>query len=101
MLGSDKERICQLLIRIALSDRTQASKAVLLSVLALASYHRGNDLAFAARMKHAALRTLLEATGQTMDAFAGIEHIAAGAVLCIIEVTNQINFDSQLKNLLV
>ncbi|KAF1841919.1 uncharacterized protein K460DRAFT_358611 [Cucurbitaria berberidis CBS 394.84] len=71
---------------MALSSSTQASRAVLYSLLALASYHRGDDLAFASRMHQVALETLLHATGPEMDADVIIEHIATGLILCVVEM---------------
>ena len=80
-------RIRRILVNMALSKRTQASRAVLHSILALASYHRGNNHAFAAQMKCSALQALLDAIGPEIDASAAIEHIAAGIILCIVEVS--------------
>ncbi|KAH7380058.1 fungal-specific transcription factor domain-containing protein [Pyrenochaeta sp. MPI-SDFR-AT-0127] len=86
MLGSNRKTIHRILLQTALSNRTKASRAVLLSLLALASYHRGDDLASAARMKYSALQALLKATGAEIDANAGIEHVIAGVLLCVVEM---------------
>lgn len=88
MLDSDRTRVRRLVVQIALSNRSQSSRAVLNSILALASYHRGDNIAFAAQMKHSALRALLDAIDPNMDGCAAIEHIAAGIILCVVEVSN-------------
>jgi hypothetical protein len=74
---------------MALSERSKASRAVLLSLIAFASRHRGNDRAYAARAKNAAIDALISATGAEMDTDTGIEHIAAGLTLSLVEVSNQ------------
>ncbi|KAG9192943.1 hypothetical protein G6011_11677 [Alternaria panax] len=84
-LGRDKMTIGRVLMRMALAGRSKASKAVLLSLIAFASRHRGNDMAYAACAKNAAIDVLIIATGSEMDADTSIEHIAAGLTLCLVE----------------
>jgi hypothetical protein len=72
---------------MALSERSKASRAVLLSLVAFASRHRGNNMTYAARAKNAAIDALISATGPEMESDAGIEHIATGLVLCLVEVS--------------
>lgn len=86
MLDSDRARICRLLMQMALSDDSPASKAVLQSILALASLHRDGDQAGAARLKLSALSALLASTENGISAKSGIQHIAAGMLLCAYEV---------------
>jgi hypothetical protein len=88
MLGSDRQRICRLLIQMALSDRSQSSKAVLFSLLALVSHYRGDDPANASRTKHDAIETLIATSKPDMDLITAVEHIAAGVLLCIVVVSN-------------
>ena len=86
-LGREKTAIGRLLLRMALSGRSKASKALLLSVVALASRHRGHDAVHAARAKNAAIDALISATSSEMDHDASIEHIATGLTLCLVEVS--------------
>ena len=87
VLDCDRVKLCQVLMQMALSDDTSASKAVLQSMLALASLHRDGDQADAARLKLSALHTLLASTKHGIDAKAGIPHIAAELLLCAFEVS--------------
>jgi hypothetical protein len=86
MLGPDRQRIRDILFRMALSETTLSANAVLLSLLALSSYHRGGVLEYASHMKDAALRALIAAADPEMDSNAAIRHVAAGLILCLVEV---------------
>lgn len=44
-------------------------------------------MTYAARAKNAAIDALISATGPEMESDAGIEHIATGLVLCLVEVS--------------
>jgi hypothetical protein len=88
MVGSDRKRICRLLMQMALSDRSQSSKAVLFSLLALVSHYRGDDPAYASRTKHDAIETLIATSKPDMDLLTAVEHIAAGVLLCIVVVSD-------------
>ena len=87
MLDSDRVEIRNLLLRMAFSDDTPASRAVLLSLLAFASQHRNGHNKHAAQMKFGALRALIASTEKGISAKAGIQHIAAGMLLCAFEVS--------------
>ncbi|RYN42116.1 hypothetical protein AA0112_g2031 [Alternaria arborescens] len=84
-VGRERTEIGRLLLRMALSGRSISSMALLLSLVALASRHRGNDMMHAARAKNAAIEALVSATSPGLDSEASIEHIATGLVLCLVE----------------
>jgi hypothetical protein len=71
--------------------------ALLLSLVALASRHRGNDMMHAARAKNAAIEALVSATSPGLDSDASIEHIATGLVLCLVELTRYFHGDRQIS----
>ncbi|KAL9115145.1 MAG: hypothetical protein Q9227_000939 [Pyrenula ochraceoflavens] len=73
-------------MQMALSDDGPASIAVLNSMLALASLHREGNLAHAARLKLSALQALMISSKRGISSMAGIQHIAAGILLCTFEV---------------
>jgi hypothetical protein len=89
-LGREKAGVGRLLLRMALSGRSKSSRALLLSVVALASRHRGHDAMHAARAKNAAIDALISATSSEMDHDASIEHIATGLTLCLVEVSGHL-----------
>jgi hypothetical protein len=72
------------LVEIALSGRNQSSRAVYYAILALASYHRGNNMVEADRLKSLALNDLL--AQEQPDVQDGIAHISANLLLCVVEV---------------
>ncbi|OWY47523.1 uncharacterized protein AALT_g6558 [Alternaria alternata] len=84
-VGRERTEVGRLLLRMALSGRSISSMALLLSLVALASRHRGNDMVHAARAKNAAIEALVSATSPGLDSDASIEHIATGLVLCLVE----------------
>jgi hypothetical protein len=84
--GKDAQRVPGIIIRMALSDKTPSSTAVLRSCLALASFHRDNALQTTARSKIAALRALSESTQGFIGVNESVCHIAAGIILCTLEV---------------
>ncbi|RGP69159.1 arginine metabolism regulation ii [Fusarium sporotrichioides] len=85
-LGRDSHKIPGILTRMALSDKTPSSTAVLKSSLALASFHRDNALHATARSKVAALRALAESTQAFISVNDSACHIAAGIILCTLEI---------------
>lgn len=87
MLDSDRTRIRRLLMQMALSDDTPPSKAVLQSILALASLHRSGQQEHAAQLKLSALHALMASPERHLSPKAGIQHIAAGILLCSFEVS--------------
>ncbi|KAF7681122.1 hypothetical protein GT037_000098 [Alternaria burnsii] len=84
-VGRERTEVGRLLLRMALSGRSISSMALLLSLVALGSRHRGNDMMHAARAKNAAIEALVSATSPGLDSDASIEHIATGLVLCLVE----------------
>ena len=87
MLDSDRSRIRRLLMQMALSDNAPASKAVLHSMLALASLHRNDNKEHTAQLKLSALQALMTSTDKGMSAKIAIQHVAAGMLLCTFEVS--------------
>ncbi|RSM03261.1 hypothetical protein CDV31_010537 [Fusarium ambrosium] len=84
--GHDALKIREVLVRMALSDDTPSATAILKSALALASYHRDKDHSHADRLKIAALRALATSTQGTIGADESIRHVAAGMLLCTLEI---------------
>jgi hypothetical protein len=84
MVYTDRYRLVRLLIKRALSNRSQASRALYNSILALASYHRGDDMLEVDRFKRAALRDLY--THEDMHMCNVVEHVPANLLLCVLEV---------------
>jgi Fungal specific transcription factor domain len=87
MLDSDRARIRGLLIQMALLDDTPSSKAVLQSILALTSLYRDGQQEHAAKLKLSALHALMESPERHLSPRGGIQHIAAGILLCSFEVS--------------
>jgi hypothetical protein len=65
---------------------TGASKAVELSILALASLFRNGDNSQTARYKFGALNALMFCLEEGVNRMSSIMHIAAGILLCVFEV---------------
>ncbi|KAF5664978.1 hypothetical protein FHETE_6838 [Fusarium heterosporum] len=84
--GHDAPRLRQILTRIAFADTTPSSTAVLKSALALASFHRDDAADVTARYKVAALSKLAESTQGSIGITESASHVAAGIVLCTLEV---------------
>lgn len=84
--GHDASKIREVLVRMALSDNSPCATAILKSALALASYHRDRDHSHADRLKIAALRALAASTQGVIGADESIRHVAAGMLLCTLEV---------------
>ncbi|KAI8692487.1 hypothetical protein NCS56_00005600 [Fusarium sp. Ph1] len=84
--GHDALKIREILIRMALSDNSPSATAILQSTLALASYHRDKDHSQADRLKIAALRALAASTQGVIGADESFRHIAAGMLLCTLEI---------------
>ncbi|KAH8893325.1 hypothetical protein GQ53DRAFT_745569 [Thozetella sp. PMI_491] len=80
---------CSLMLRMALSERTPASAAVLTSILALASLHRFGCQLHADRFKVSAVQALAASSGTRMGAKEGMQHVAAGMLLCSFEVAGR------------
>ncbi|OBS24335.1 hypothetical protein FPOA_04880 [Fusarium poae] len=84
--GKDAHRVPEILIRMALSDKTPSSTAVLRSSLALASFHRDEALVSTAKSKVAALRALAESTQGFIGVSDSACHIGAGILLSSLEI---------------
>ncbi|KAH7400839.1 fungal-specific transcription factor domain-containing protein [Phaeosphaeria sp. MPI-PUGE-AT-0046c] len=84
MLYTDRHRLGRIIIEVALSDRSQSSDAVYHSVLALASYHRGDPPMQVDRYKRAALKNLY--LHLDPDVCEATEHVAANLILCVLEM---------------
>lgn len=83
----DRQELRSLLIRLAFSDATPASKAVLMSLLAFASIQRNGVSHQAARLKVSALQALKTSSLQNVDGLQGMQQVAAQMLLCSIEVS--------------
>ncbi|KIW01142.1 uncharacterized protein PV09_07428 [Verruconis gallopava] len=88
MLDSDREQICRILMQMALSDNTYASRAVLNSILAVAALLKDGQKAHTAQYKRAALDALLISAGtnEFSTLQGSIKHVAAGILLCTFEM---------------
>jgi hypothetical protein len=85
MLGTNRARLGSLILESARSsNKTRSSNAVLHAVLALASYHRGDNTFEVDRHKRTALRHLYDHTDP--DMCQATEHVAANLILCVLEV---------------
>jgi hypothetical protein len=82
----DKIEILGLLMRLALSDNSPASMAVLQSALALSSFHRNGLKADVYRLKARALRILITSCIPCIEDLMVVQHIAASMILCHLEV---------------
>jgi hypothetical protein len=82
----DKSEFLGLLMRLALSDNSPASMAVLQSALALSSFHRNGLKADVYRLKARALRILITSCIPCIEDPMVVQHIAASMILCHLEV---------------
>lgn len=98
--GHDALRVREILIRISLADASPSSTAVLKSALALASFHRDDALHTTSRYKVAALQKLAESTKGLIGINESACHVAAGIILCTLEVRKS-KLNWQLSNYLV
>ncbi|KUJ14016.1 uncharacterized protein LY89DRAFT_651085 [Mollisia scopiformis] len=78
----DKNEFLGLLVRLALSDSSPSSTAVLQSALALSSFHRHGLQADVFRFKARALRALVVSCNSPTV----VQHIAASMILCHLEM---------------
>ncbi|KAH7230560.1 fungal-specific transcription factor domain-containing protein [Fusarium redolens] len=83
---SDKSEFLSLLLRLALSDSSPSSVAVLQSALALSSFHRHGLQASVFRFKARALRTLIISSKHCVEIPTVFQHIAANMILCHLEM---------------
>lgn len=80
-----------LLLRLALSDSSPSSAAVLQSALALSSFHRHGLQASVFRFKAHALRTLIISGKHCIESSTIVQHIAASMILCHLEMLGMPN----------
>ncbi|KAK9327061.1 hypothetical protein V1520DRAFT_284147 [Lipomyces starkeyi] len=88
---SDKNEFLGLLLRLALSDSSPSSVAVLQSALALSSFHRHGLQASVFRFKARSLRTLIIASKHCIESPTVFQHIAASMILCHLEVCSSMS----------
>jgi hypothetical protein len=82
MISTDRKRVGSLLVEVALSNRTQSSRAVLQAVLALSAFHHGEHATQVDKFQRRALRGLY--THVAPNLCEGVEHIAANLLLCVL-----------------
>ncbi|KAE9376312.1 hypothetical protein N431DRAFT_331088 [Stipitochalara longipes BDJ] len=87
----DKNEFLSLLVRLALSDSSPSSKAVLQSALALSSFHRHGLQADVFRFKARALRALIISCNYCVESSTVVQHIAASMILCHLEMLGMPN----------
>lgn len=93
MMSIDRTRLSSFLIQSALCGSAESSRAVYHSLLALAAYHRGNDLTEVHRLKHAALQNLIKDNDPTV--LQGTQHVAANLLLCVLGVSSFLVYASR------
>ncbi|KAF5005113.1 hypothetical protein FDECE_8433 [Fusarium decemcellulare] len=84
--GHDAAKIPQILIRMALSDNTPSATAIFMSMLALASFHHDGLQSRVAHFRISTLRALSASTKGEVGAAESIRHVAAGMLLCTLEI---------------
>jgi hypothetical protein len=82
----DKNEFLSLLVRLALSDSSPSSMAVLQSALALLSFDRHGLQADVFRFKARSLRALIISCNHYFESPTVVQHIAASMILCHLEV---------------
>jgi hypothetical protein len=75
-----------MLLRIALSDAGQATTAVMKALLAVSAYHRFGCHLEVIQLQGHALHALLASSRDSVGPKDGVKHIAAGMLLCTLEV---------------
>ena len=85
----DTNELLGLLVRLALSDSSPSSMAVLQSTLALSSFHRHGLQAGVYGFKDRALRTLVGSCTPGIKSPMVAQHIAASMLLCHLEVCSR------------
>lgn len=87
----DKNDFLGLLMRLALSDSSPSSVAVLQSAFALSSFHRHGLQASVFRFKARALRALIISSNHCTGSPTIFHHIAASMILCHLEVCSSMD----------
>ncbi|KAH8900823.1 hypothetical protein GQ53DRAFT_131017 [Thozetella sp. PMI_491] len=83
---SDHRRFVGNISRLALTDFSDSSRAVLQALLAIASLHRYGLCAETIKLQSAALRLLKDSAQLGLSDSEAIQHIAAGMLLCSFEI---------------
>ncbi|KAH8647183.1 fungal-specific transcription factor domain-containing protein [Xylariales sp. PMI_506] len=86
VFGSHRQKIRDILLRLAFSDDSSASNAVLKSTLAFSSLHRYGLHAEAAKLKLSAIQELESSSQNGIEAVKVIYHVATGMMLCYFEI---------------
>jgi hypothetical protein len=86
IFGRDPIKLGHALVRIALIDDSASSRAVWLSLLAFSGTHRHQVYAQAVQLKIAALEAMATVKSHEMKTREAIQHVAAGMLLCSLEV---------------
>lgn len=84
--GHDPATVGDLLVRMAFTDNSPSSSAVLQSLLALASVHLYGLQDQAGELKLSALKALGDASSLPIGSAEAMQHVAAGMLLCSVEV---------------
>ncbi|KAK7181594.1 hypothetical protein DPSP01_011402 [Paraphaeosphaeria sporulosa] len=84
--GSDPKHLAKFLMQISQNGKSPASKAVLHSILGLSSVYRYGWNAQAMEFKISSLRALAQASETFEESVEGTHHVAAGMLLCSLEV---------------
>lgn len=86
----NKHEILSVLVRLALSDSSPSSMAVLQSALALSSFHWHGPQADVFRFRARALRTLITSCKPGIEVPTVVQHIAASMILSHLEVCSSL-----------
>lgn len=82
----DPQTFASLLVRLAISDDSPASTAVFQSLLAVSSFYRYGSSKESIRLKLSALRAMGLSSRNDIGLVEGIQQVAAGMLLCSLEV---------------
>lgn len=88
MFDSNRVELHRVLVQLAFADDSCASKAVLHAILALSSLYRDGETSTTAEYKLASLDLLMFSLESSVSRTGAIMHIAAGVLLCNLEVRN-------------
>lgn len=94
MFESNRTKVRRLLMQMALSDDSPSSKAVMHSMLALASLYRDGNQSHAAELKSSAIYALMLSSGKDISAGSALQHVAAAMLLCAYEARSVITCPS-------
>lgn len=84
----DFEGFRDVILRLAFSDKTPASKAVLQSLLTVSAIQRYGPSLQVDGLKLSALRALKRSSEHGIDGLAGVQQVAAQMLLCSFEVSS-------------